>query len=107
MSLTYCYCTHSFNRHRGGTGPCDGCDCEAFNEKPELDRDHYHDLLDQAMDESKEGESFLPRFVGLVIAELTPKRGTRSCDDHADCDKAMAEEIKRGGTCLHHPKKDS
>lgn len=31
---------------------------------------HYHLLLDQAMDATKEGDSFLPKFVGFVLGEL-------------------------------------
>jgi len=48
--------------------------CVTFEKKLGPDRAHYHRMLDQAMDESKEGESFLPRFVALIINELrSPK----------------------------------
>jgi len=45
--------------------------CGAYiEERVAPDRAHYHRMLDQAMDESKEGESFLPMFVALIIHEL-------------------------------------
>jgi hypothetical protein len=33
-------------------------------------REHYHVLLDRAMDQTKEGESFLPIFVSLILKEI-------------------------------------
>lgn len=38
-----------------------------------MNRDHYHRVLDLAMDSTSEGESFLPHFVRLVLVELTSK----------------------------------
>lgn len=35
-------------------------------------RQHYHDLLDRAMSATRQGESFLPVFVGMVMQELYP-----------------------------------
>jgi hypothetical protein len=34
-----------------------------------MDRIHYHHLLDQAMDATKQGEYFLPQFVDLILRE--------------------------------------
>lgn len=32
-------------------------------------REHYHQLLDRAMDATREGESFLPHFVRIVLED--------------------------------------
>ena len=36
-----------------------------------MNREHYHQMLDQAMNETREGDAFLPQFVRLVLLEAT------------------------------------
>lgn len=34
-------------------------------------REHYHEVLDRALDATKEGKSFLPIFVDMIMDEIT------------------------------------
>jgi hypothetical protein len=39
-----------------------------------MTREHYHLMLDKAFDNTKEGDSFLPEFVALIIKELSESK---------------------------------
>ena len=50
----------------------DNFDTKNYHDNP-INREHYHDLLDDCMDKTREGESFLPIFVRAIIDELMEK----------------------------------
>ncbi len=43
-----------------------------------MNREYYHQMLDQAMNETREGDTFLPQFVRLVLLEAA---GTEPIND--------------------------
>jgi len=99
QSRSFLSCGHEAVFERSDTGRKYCLKCVG----PAPERVRYHEMLDRAMDQTCEGESFLPRFTELALAESRSARPKRSCDDHVDCDKAMDEEARQGGTCLYHP----
>lgn len=53
-----------------------------------VDRQHYHDMLDRAMDATEEGDHFLPRLTVMILRELqeayeTIKREAANSDKEA------------------------
>ena len=43
-------------------------------------RTKWHDLLSRAMDETREGDFFLPQFVRLVMLDLKPNTKTTDAE---------------------------
>lgn len=41
-----------------------------------MNRQYWHNKLDEAMDETKEGESFIGRFIDLVIYDIYRSKNT-------------------------------
>jgi len=95
-------CGHDaiFERSDAGRKHC--LKCFGVTDAAKSSRARWHDMLDRAMDQTREGENFVAKFVEFVVADLRSSQPQRSCSEHSDCDKAMDEEMKRGGTFLHH-----
>jgi len=62
-------------------------------------RSDIHALLDEALDMTKEGEHFLPQFIGLVLERLTRDRVQQYGQPRlSETEERWVDDFMKGGS---------